>query len=277
MPFEIGTYLALIGGSLEGSDLDTLGFIDHKVKKEDVFALLEMKQKFSPPQDTLEMKDLVLDSYAIEIDRDKENERILRETLDRSRKENGKKVLLDAYYRKKIVEYANIFENEGFELDKMIKYYEKDNAKILNYTYTAESELLGGIVEQNPITVIKEGPVYSRRHEILELFCGETLEDIYDNLDQSNSPFAQRCKAILKSRDQNIVRSNLYLLRRGANDSFNQCLYNEHKVANLILENPELCPSLFEKGISGKKAVNNMFNHSLVRPKEDLYSNILIF
>ena len=128
------------------------------------------------------------------------------------------------------------------------------------------------MIDENPKIIIKEGPVYTRRHDILELFSGEFLEDIYDNMDRVNTPFARKCKAILKSRDQNVVRANLFLLRRAANDSFNQCLYNEHKVANLLIENPELCPHIFEKGVSGMKAINDLFNPELLQAKEDTKS-----
>ena len=103
----MGTFYALIGGHFSESDMYNFGFLTGKYNIEGYGRITQISNVLKRNQPFYRISEIDKSTISVEIDRTKENQRVLRETLDRMRKENGEKVMLDAFYRKKIVEYAN--------------------------------------------------------------------------------------------------------------------------------------------------------------------------
>ena len=247
------------------------GFLKGKYNVEGYGRNKRISNAFKKNQPFYTVSEIDKSSVKVEIDRTKENQRILRETLERTRKENGEKVLLDAFYRKKIVEYANVFENEKNNMETRIK-HESDTYSIVNndnlaFEATIMDEFM--VPPQDYEIDFTPGSIYQSRVQILMLFKGRTLEEIYSALDADSSLFAKKCAAVMRSRDQNLLRANLFLVREAVDSTFSRCLMTEYKVMNLLVENPSLCPGLFMKSCKGVKVFDSAFNPDLVSVAED--------
>lgn len=270
-PNELGTFLALVGGEFTDTDMRNFHFLTGQYHLEGLGRLNTIKKKLQTNQPFFKISEIDKSDVDVEIDRTKDNQRILRETLDRMRKEDGEKVLLDAYYRKKIVEYANVFDREKPKMDKQVKANAEKFCAVNNNTLSFESDVLNELLKHpNDVSFeFSPGAPFLHRVPILLLFKGRTLEDIYAALDEDDSLFAKKCAAVMRTRDQNLLRANLHLVREAVDSTFSRCLLNEHRVMNLLVENSELCPGLFVKSLSGRRVFQGSFDPESVSPKPD--------
>lgn len=221
---------------------------------------------------------MILEESCSEINVKKDNERILRETLDRMRTNDGRKVMLDAYYRKRLTDFVNVSSkgSDDFESERLgaeLKYRAFENNNLM-----FESLIKKDLEAANTPNGGNYGAVYLKKTEILRLFKGEKLEDIYRDLEADGSAFARRCLAVLRSRDQNVLRASLFLIREALNSSFAECLHREYKVLNLLVVNSEtIAPDLFEKSVDSSKAHDDLFTGDGVRIGVDMGGIIFSF
>lgn len=107
LPNKIGLYLALTGGELNLSDLMRFKLIHGFTEiTEDTIEELKRYTYWEPGFKSFEMGNEYTNNYRINKKRDIEWS--IEEFLERSKNENPEKVLLDLYYRKNIIEHANI-------------------------------------------------------------------------------------------------------------------------------------------------------------------------
>ena len=268
----------MIGGLFNESDMYNFHFLTGKYDLDGYGRVKQIGNLLQKNQPFFKVSEIDKSYVNVEIDRTKENQRILRETLDRMRKQDGEKVLLDAYYRKKIVEYANVFEKENNNMEKSVELSNDTYSCVNNDNLCFENDIFNEFLskpEENPFD-FAPGLIYQNRVQILLLFKGRTLEEIYKALDNDESLFAKKCAAIMRSRDQNLLRCNLHLVREAVDSSFSRCLLNEHKVANLLVENPSLCPGLLKKSAKGESVFDSAFNPDLVSIAPDNNGNFFI-
>ena len=178
---------------------------------------------------------------------------------------------MDAYYRKKIVEYANVFENERNDMEKSISLNNQVFSLVNNKTLSFENNLMPEflITESEKNLNFNPSPAFQNKVQILLLFKGKTLEEIYEALEQEGSLFAQKCAAIMRTRDQNLLRANLHLVRKGVNSTFSECLMNEHKVMNLLVSQPHISPRLFAKSCRASNLFDPSFDPAMCVPSPD--------
>ena len=278
LPFELGTFLALIGGELEQSDLNHFGYCPRQKDDKDFLNISRMKHNVLKNADYLTFTEMDIKTFDVEINRDKDNHRVLRETLDRMLKEDGKKVILDTFYRKKIVEYANVLEaNKPRNIERDAQVLGWDYGHMHNNYVAFEKDVLNGAVSPQLKDNYKQGMPYKNRAKILALFSGRSLEEIYENLENDGSLFAKKCLAVMKHRDQNVLRANFFLVKNAVNWSFSETLFGEHKIANLLTINSDLCPNMFENSESGTSVFNDSFNPDSLKIKPDLKGNSNLF
>lgn len=275
MPYEMGSFYALVGGSFTQTDMYNFQYLSGKIDVEGFGKRAFINERLQRNKDSFRISEVNTASYQVEIDRPKDNQRILRETLDRMRKEDGRKVALDSFYRKKIVEYANVFENERNDQETKIETSNQLYAKLNNRNMLFENSIMPFFFAQDEEAnrVFDPSPVFLERANILLHFKGETLEDIYASLDSDPSSFATKTAAVMRSRDQNLLRANLHLVRKGANSSFAECLMNEFQMMNILTENPHLCPRLFQRSAKSQNVFDPTFLPEMAQPAPDNYRN----
>ena len=278
LPSELGSFLALIGGALHNDELRVLNLVGKQLAYTDRENMSSFASKLEMSQDFFTASDLMLDEGSVLIDKKKDNERVLRETLDRMRDSNGRKVMLDAYYRKRLTDFVNVTAESRTDFKKKLTVDEMKFRMIENNNLLFERYLADDLAIDDTPNSSDYGPVYLRKSHILDLFAGETLEEIYERLEKDRSAFAKRCKVVLKSRDQNVLRSNLFLVREAANSSMSESIHREYKVANLLVNNSaSLTPKLFERCLSATEATNELFLGENVEQGPDLGGGILVF
>ena len=271
LPSELGTFLALIGGALHNDELRVLNLVGRQIAYTDRENMSSFASKLEMCQDFFTASDLMLDEGTLLIDKKKDNERVLRETLDRMRDSDGRKVMLDAYYRKRLTDFVNVTAESRTDFNKKLTVDQMKFQMIENNNLLFEGFLADDLAVKDTPNSSDYGPVYLRKSHILDLFAGETLEDIYERLDKDKSAFANRCKIVLKSRDQNVLRSNLFLIRQANNSSMAESIHREYKVANLLVNNSAtFTPKLFERCLSANQATNELFLDQNVEPGPDL-------
>jgi hypothetical protein len=271
----MGTFYALVGGKFTQKDMENFRFLDGKLDYESTGQRMQISERLLKHAPYFRISETDTREVEVEIDRTKDNQRILRETLDRMRKEDGNKVVLDAFYRKKIVEYANVLEDKSVDMDKKIWSETKLFSELNNRTLFFERNVYSKILEAEDVELeVEHSPVYNSRDKILLHFRGKTLEEIYASLDADDSGFARRCAAVMRTRDQNLLRANLHLVRQAVNSSFSECLMNEFRMTELITRHPHLCPRLFQKACRSAKVFDPTFAPDMVQIVEDDHGKI---
>lgn len=262
-----------MGGEFTDTDMRNFHFLDGQYHLEGFGRLMEIKYGVQKNMPFHKISEIDRSTVEVEIDRNKDNQRILRESLDRMRKENGERVMLDAFYRKKMVEYANVFEQEKPRMAKQVAVHADKFAAVNNNTLCFHTDIFPLFYkdERDVSFQFAPGKPFVHRVPILLLFKGRTLEEIYAALDADESLFARKCAAVMRTRDQNLLRANLHLVREAVDSTFARCLLNEHRVANLLVENPSLCPGLLRRSLSGRRVFDGAFNPDTVRVQPDEY------
>lgn len=238
-----------MGGELSDSDLRALGFVTGRFELEGFGRVAAIAGAVRTHAPFYRVGEIDRSEVDVEVDQAKDNQRLLRETLDRARSQDGSKVLLDAFYRKKLLEYANVFARQKDRMDLRVAAHAQRFARVHNDTLSFELDVLPQFLvpDEDAPRECRPGAAFARRAHILLLFRGASLEAIYAALEADGSAFARRCAAVMRSRDQNLLRANLHLVRAAVDSSFAQCLANELRTANLLVARPDLCPGLFER------------------------------
>ena len=257
MPYEIGVYLALSGKTLSQADLYSLNIATEKITIDEEFVDFV--------QDTMEQKNVFFDINHITDNKEHRGSNLapytkdyleydLEEELQQRVKddENPRKVLTELTMEKQMKTYANYKEkylnapnannyisdktgnlssqNQMAQVENRCGYFKSIVLDIAELEHERDFESLQGI----------EGEIYSNRTKILELFRGETQDDIMENLRNDKSAFAKNLLEELSLSSRRVLELNQELVRRAKDLDYVSCLKNEFNVFARRIEDNDL-------------------------------------
>ena len=257
MPYEIGVYLALTGKTLTQADIYSLNIASHKITIDEEFVDFV--------QDTLEIKHSFFDIKHITQGTEfKGNEMVSmtkksfvpdleKELYDRiADDENPRKVLTELTMEKKLKDYANSKEKYLNAPDSK-NYINNETGDMTMKNQMAIVENRCGFFQDTIVTPAEqnsavdfthlqglEGETYVNRTKILELFRGETQDDILENLEKDNSMFAHNLLEEIKLKSRRVLELNQELVRRAKDLDYISCLKNEVNVFARRLQDDDL-------------------------------------
>lgn len=240
-----GTFLALTSNQIGGIHIKELGFAKE-------YAILDYEnvehiKRFSPRLfDVENFEGKFVPFFGTQLNKVVDVDESVQEYFDRSKTENSKNVLFDLYYRKKIIEHANIQIKRDFNHPE--QYLPEARAKIAgtqNYLMKYEADILSTI----PETGVPDKIYFTPEEEgvITYAFGQNTIEGIFQRLEKLNTPFSQKIHAQLKSKNPYILEIILRQIRAAESMSFGEALKMEFATAMALAENDFSSKWLFKK------------------------------
>ena len=251
LPNELGTYIALTGSTLTEGDILKLNMVEEKreFSQEDFFKLSELtKQAF----DFIDFDNAYEPVYKHNLSKKADVNKMIIEFYERTIDEKEGNVLFDLFYRKKMIENANLVN-------------EIKNDPDLRYSIDSEEQRAFSLLDNNLKTFktmfldpgkedeLLEEPYaehYNNRFKIAELFCFNSVDEIFEALENDTSDFAAMTLSQLRGKSKSILELNLKLIRKTRNMAYSECLMQEYTILKNMMLNKKLAPVLFKKGKS---------------------------
>lgn len=245
MPDNIGLYLALTGSSLRGKELGDFqivtdyALLDHENAKHiakcsvRLYDIQDYKPSFAPIFGQRLSKTVDIDES-------------IKEYFERSRTENPKNVLFDLYYRKKIIEHANVqIKRDLNDPRQWLGEGAEAQAGIENYLWKFGTDVLAHL----PELLRPEHQTFSKeeRETITYAFGANSIAEIINRLQDDGSEFAIQTIDRLKAKNPLLLEVILRQVREAESLAFGECLKMEYSTAVAMAENPESSAWLFKK------------------------------
>ena len=246
MPHEIGLYIALTGKALEEGDILNFGIAkERKVfTKADFWRLSELVKQ---AEDLVSFDCGYEPYYKHTLSKKEDANNMIREFYARSETEGENNVLFDLFYRKKMIENANLLSQVSNDNDKRFEVGSEDNhhfSLVGNNLKTFEKMFMGEIgVSETDAT--KPLPIYQNRHKIAELFSKPTLDEIISGLEQDGGELALDALAAISHKSKPIAEIVFKMMKEAQNKTYAECLETEYNVMRNMVQHEKLAQFVF--------------------------------
>lgn len=225
LPNSLGVYLALTGNTIQGGDLQKYNFVKDYLVLEGP-NLDYIKNNSARNYEVREYESSYKPMFRYHLNQKADTNLAIEEFFERSQSENGKQVLFDLFYRKKLIESANYSMKEQMQdPEDWVHFNEEFYSSVENFIYCFEADVLDSIPFKN-----RAPPVHYNEAVldfISRVFSKGTLQEIYQALDNEPQDFAKTIRSQLESKNQLVLSLTLKLLNEAINLSFNECLIME--------------------------------------------------
>lgn len=244
MPGEVGTYLALTGKKLLGSDLKQLDIVTRDAEISDSL-IVDMASFLNTRYETYNTKITFGDSWKENFEMMKantyfqnaENTQEIANRLNisqfwRERRENTKMTVADVIYNSKL-------RKDAIESSPGIKYRDFGGQEIHNHLSFFESSALRNLdlIQPKPLTIQEYLPA------IYRCFSAGTLDEVIERLvHESNNgekEWAKSTLAILAEKSPLSLEVTFRLVKNAYYLEWNECLQKEFQVALNMCKTPE--------------------------------------
>lgn len=225
LPNALGVYLALTGNTIQGGDLKEFKFVKDYITLEGP-NLDYIKNNSARNYEVHEYDVAYRPMFRYNLSQKADTNQTIEEFFDRSQNENGKQVLFDLYYRKKLIESANYSMKERMQdPEDWIHYKEEYYNDFENFIYCFEADVLEAIPLRN------KTPPSQYNEAVLDfisrVFSKGSLQEIYQALDNETEDFAKTIRSQLENKNQLVLSLTLRMINEAINLSFNECMIME--------------------------------------------------
>ena len=242
LPFEKGIFLALTGGKLTTKDLLDYEFLKGLMDFGD--ENLEILKHHTKSDALFNSFDCYEPVYKEVLSKRKDTENMISEFFMRSENENPREVLLDLYYRKKMIENANIVKLEEKQNVKLNDQKNQEQIKMENNHYWFDNYFVKDL--KGKTQNFKNTYTDVNADKISSIFCKNSIEEIFTALEEDNSEFAIKTLSILKSKNKDVLEIILKMLRKARNMTYVQCMELEYNTMIEMINNENLKSKMFQ-------------------------------
>ena len=242
LPNELGSFLALTGGKLTTKDLLKYGFLKDLMDFED--DNIEILKKITKSDALFNKFDCYEPVYKEVLSKRKDTEEMISEFFIRSECENPKKVLFDLYYRKKIIEKANLKKSEENSEFILGDSKNRDQVRLENNHYWFDNYFLKEL--KNKKKKFSNTFLDLNLDKISSIFSKNSIDEIFEALEMDDSEFGVNVLAELRSKNKDVLEITLGMLRKARNLSYGECNQLEFNTMLQLVDNKKIQPIIFQ-------------------------------